>query len=459
MLAKKADFGRFGKTFQEGLVQLIFEDRPFADQITEVLDSSFLELEYLRVFVKKIMIYRHKYGKHPSVDAMLTIMRTDLENENEITKKQVREYFARIHTHELFETEYIKETALEFCRKQKLKEAMIQSVELLGSSSFDEISKVINDALKLGSENNFGHDFIADFEKRYQPKFRNPVTTGWPKMDNICGGGLGKSELGVVIAPTGAGKSMALVHLGSEGIKEGKTVVYYTLELQDTVVANRFDSCITGFPLSNLMDHKDDIFEQIKDIDGSLIVKEYPTKSASTNTIKAHLSRLIKRGINPGMIIVDYADLLKPVTVRKEKRNELESIYEELRGISTEFQCPVWTASQTNRSGLNAEVVTMEQISEAFNKCFVSDLIITLSRTAEDKQNNTGKIFVAKNRNGPDGLVFDLQMDTSNVSIEIVNKPTAGGLQSTNQGKAPLSLSAQKKLLLTKYNKYKGKNK
>ena len=151
MLAKKADFGRFGKTFQEGLVQLIFEDRPFADQITEVLDSSFLELEYLRVFIKKIMIYRHKYGKHPSVDAMLTIMRTDLENENEITKKQVREYYARIHTHELFETEYIKETALEFCRKQKLKEAMIQSVELLGSSSFDEISKVINDALKLGS--------------------------------------------------------------------------------------------------------------------------------------------------------------------------------------------------------------------------------------------------------------------------------------------------------------------
>jgi replicative DNA helicase len=207
------------------------------------------------------------------------------------------------------------------------------------------------------------------------------------------------------------------------------------------------------------MDHKDDIFEQIKDIDGSLIVKEYPTKSATTNTIKAHLSRLVKRGINPGMIIVDYADLLKPVTVRKEKRNELESIYEELRGISTEFQCPVWTASQTNRSGLNAEVVTMEQISEAFNKCFVSDLIITLSRTAEDKQNNTGKIFVAKNRNGPDGLIFDLHMDTSNVSINIVNKPATTGVQAQNQGKPPLDLAAQKKLLLKKYNKFKGQNK
>ena len=151
--------------------------------------------------------------------------------------------------------------------------------------------------------------------------------------------------------------------------------------------------------------------------------------------------------------------LLKPVTIRREKRNELESIYEELRGISTEFQCPVWTASQTNRSGLNAEVVTMEQISEAFNKCFVADLIFTLSRTAEDKQNNTGKIFIAKNRNGPDGLVFDLQMDTSNVSIKIVNKPAANSGQAQTQGKPPLDLAAQKRLLLKKYNKFKGQNK
>ena len=119
----------------------------------------------------------------------------------------------------------------------------------------------------------------------------------------------------------------------------------------------------------------------------------------------------------------------------------------------------MWTASQTNRSGLNAEVVTMEQISEAFNKCFVADLIFTLSRTAEDKQNNTGKIFIAKNRNGPDGLVFDLQMDTSNVSIKIVNKAATNSGQAQTQGKPPLDLAAQKRLLLKKYNKFKGQNK
>ena len=458
MLAHKADFGRYGKSFQEGLVQLIFEDRPFADQITEVLDVEFLELEYLRTFVAKIVEYRTKYGKHPSTNAMISILRTELDRESEVTQQQVRDYFARVHTNEIADDiDYIKETSLDFCRKQKLKEAMMKSVNLLQTCSFDEISKVINDALKLGSENNFGHDFIADFEERYKPKFRLPVTTGWDEIDNITSGGLGRNELGVVIAPTGAGKSMALVHLGSQAIKEGKTVVHYTLELQDTVVACRYDSCITKYPLSDLGNFKDEIFEEIKNLDGTLIVKEYPTKSASTNTIKAHLSRLIKRGIEPGMVIVDYADLLRPVVVRKEKRTELESIYEELRGLSNEFNCPVWTASQTNRSGLNAEVVTMEQISEAFNKCFVADFICTLSRTIEDKQNNRAKMFIAKNRNGPDGMVYDLFMDTSNVCIKILAKPvvSAGSAPQVVTSPVAIDMKGQREILKNKYDKFR----
>jgi RecA/RadA recombinase len=461
MKAEKVNFGRYGKAFQEGLVQLIFEDRPFADQITEVLDVNFIELEYLRIFLRKTLNFRHRYDKHPSVDAMLTIIKTELEQEDEVLQQQVQDYFGRMHTRELTDVGYIKETSLDFCRKQNLKEAMLTSVGLLQNCSFDEISKTINDALKLGSENNFGYDYMADFEERFTPKFRNPVTTGWKDLDGITGGGLGKSELGVVIAPTGAGKSMVLVHLGSEALKEGKTVVHYTLELQDTVIATRYDSCITGYPLSDIINFKEEVYEEIKDIDGSLIVKEYPTKSASTNTIRAHLSRLVKRGITPGLVIVDYADLLKPVQVRKEKREELGSIYEELRALSTEFQCPIWTASQTNRSGLSAEVITMEQISEAFNKCFVADFIISVSRTIEDKQNNQGKIFIAKNRNGPDGMVYNIFMDTSNVNIKILPKTPqlSGNTQTQQVVTAPVALDskAQQQLLKAKYTKLRRK--
>lgn len=454
-MGNTASFAKFGKSFQEDLVRLIIGERPFADQIFEVLDISFLELEYLRVFTRKLLNYREHYGTHPTYKTIKTILDTELESEEEVVKEQIMEFFEKACNSDVVDGSYIKEQSLDFCRKQNLKGAMLKSVDLLQSCSFDEISKIINESLKLGSETDFGYEYLTDFEERYVPKFRNPVTTGWQEIDSLCGGGLGKSELGVVIAPTGAGKSMVLVHLGAQGVLEGKTVVHYTLELQDTVIAKRYDSCITGFPLSELGSFKEEIYDKIKDIDGKLIVKEYPTKSASTNTIKNHLNKLAKRGIEPSLIIVDYADLLKPVVVRKEKRNELESIYEELRAVSTEYGCPIWTASQTNRSGLNAEVITMEQISEAFNKCFVADFIFSVSRTIEDKQNNQGKIFIAKNRNGPDGMIYDIFMDTSNVNIKVL--PNA--VKTTNVATAPVALNApqQKNVLLAKYQKFKGK--
>ena len=103
-----------------------------------------------------------------------------------------------------------------------------------------------------------------------------------------------------------------------------------------------------------------------------------------------------------------------------EKRHQLESIYEQLRGLAQENSCPIWTASQTNRSGLNAEVITMEAISEAFNKCFVADFIFSISRTIQHKNSNGGRIFIAKNRNGPDGLVYPIFMDTANVKIDVL---------------------------------------
>ena len=127
----------------------------------------------------------------------------------------------------------------------------------------------------------------------------------------------------------------------------------------------------------------------------------------------------------------------------------MENIYEELRGIAQAYECPMWTASQTNRSGLNAEVVTMESISEAFNKCFVADFICSVSRTAQDKVNNTGRMFVAKNRNGPDGIVYPLMADWSRVNMEVLAESTE-----TMQEIEEKSLSEHKADL---YSRYKNK--
>jgi len=420
----KKTFGSFGKSFQESLAKLILEDSKFASQIGEVLDMNFFELRYLQDFVTKVYSYREHYGTHPTKDTFESILKNEHQSVNETVRKQVRDFYVRMLSGRIgdVDEEYVKTNSLDFCRKQKLQEAMLQSVQLMQKSSFDEISKIINDALKLGLCTDFGYDFIEDFESRYQLVSRNPVTTGWDEIDKIIRGGLGSGELGVVIAPTGVGKSMVLTHLGSKAIESGKTVVHYTLELQDVSIGNRYDSCITGIRINELYHQKDRVFEEIREIPGRLLIKEYPTKSATTRTLKNHLEKLKQRDIEVGMIIVDYADILRPISHSKEKRNDLETIYEELRGIAQEFECPVWTASQTNRSGINAEVITMESISEAFSKCFVADFIFSVSRTVADKMNNTGRLFIAKNRNGIDGVLYPIFMDPGNVDIKVLSQ-------------------------------------
>jgi len=452
----KENFSQYGKDFQESLCHLILVDRPFADQMLEVLNINFLELRYLQVFVELVKNYREKFTVHPTEKIMTSILRTELEGYNESVQQQIRNYFARISRAEPQDVEYITHTSLDFCRKQKLKEAMLKSVKLLKDSSFDEISNLINEALKLGADSNFGHDYVKDFEQRFLFKSRNPIPTGWSELDAITHQGLGQGELGVVIAPTGAGKSMALVHIGSEALKAGKNVIYYTLELSDTVVGSRFDSCITNVPLNDLHSFKEEIYEKVQLLSGQLIVKEYPTKSASANTLKAHLEKVISRGFEPDMIIVDYGDLLRPISTLREKRHELETIYEQLRALAQTHNCCVWTASQTNRSGLNAEVITMESISEAFNKCFVADFIFSISRTAEDKLSNSGRIFVAKNRNGIDGVIHPIYMDTRNITINVL--PSSGETIGDVKKEAK---KRQEKKLVTLYKKAKntgGKN-
>ena len=426
-------------------------DRSFCDQMQEVLDVKFLELKYLQVFIEMLFKYKNKFKKHPANGTLNSIINTELIEENEVVQKQIKDYFVNIQAFpDVEDTEYVKSKSLDFCKKQKLKGAMIQCVPLLKQCSFEEIETKIIKALRLGLDNDFGYDYIKDFEERFLETARNPISTGWSKIDKITKGGLGIGELGVVIAPTGAGKSHVLVHLGAQALKQGKNVVHFTLELGDTIVAKRYDACLTGVNLDDVVAQKEAIYDNIKNIDGQLIVKEYPTKSATTITIKNHLEKIRQTHMEIDMIIVDYGDLLRSTISHKrnsEKRHELESIYEELRGIAQEFKCPLITASQTNRKGLNEEVITMESISEAFNKCFVADFIISLSRTIKDRSCNIGRLFVAKNRNGPDALIYSVFMDTGTVTIKVLEQEDVLKIQKQeNEKKSKMDMAVARRV-------------
>lgn len=444
-----ASFSKYNKAFQEKMCLIMLDERPFADQMMEVLNLEFLELKFLQVFVGKIFEYKTKYKTHPSRDIMETVLRTDLSDLPEILQKQTREYYARVITSD-FDTEkaYIKNEALDFCRRQKLHEAMLQAVKQIQNSKFDEVSKIINDALKLGSENDLGYDYIKDFEQRYVDNVRFPIATGWPMVDEITDGGNGRGEYAVIIAPSGFGKSQVLVNLAANAIREGKNVVFYTLELSKEVIALRTDACISQIAKDDLKEHKDEVYKEIIKIPGRFIVKHYPKNTVSTRTIRLHLDKLIQSGFKPDMVIIDYAELLKPLNNRKEVRQDIGDIYNEFETICQEYNVAGWTASQTNRKGLSAEIVSMEEISEAFNKCFGAYLIITLSRSVQDKNSNTGKFFVAKNRNGPDGIIYDIFMDTALSTIKVLG-----------QRKGETGESNPNKILQNAWGKYKEQNK
>jgi replicative DNA helicase len=254
---------------------------------------------------------------------------------------------------------------------------------------------------------------------------RFAVATGIDAIDEktILNGGLGKGELGVVVAATGVGKSHFLTMVGSSALKTGKNVVHYTLELTETAVGIRYDSNICGIPSSEVQDRKEEVLEKYKSGElGRLIIKEFPTGTATVGTIRNHLEKLSLRGFTPNLLVIDYADIMRSSREFDALRLELKLIYEELRNLAMEKSIPIWTASQSNRDGSSSDVVGLENMSESYGKAMVADVVLSLSRKPSEKATGSGRLFVAKNRAGRDGLIFPIHIDTSMSKITVLDE-------------------------------------
>jgi replicative DNA helicase len=284
-------------------------------------------------------------------------------------------------------------------------------------------------------------------EERYTEAVRFVQETPWDVINELLDGGLGKGELGVMVAPAGIGKSWALMNIGANAVKKGKTVLHYTLELNEAYVGLRYDSVITGIANQNLKHYQDDIKEQLEKLDGELIIKHYPTKTVSVMGIRAHVEKCIMQDKKPDVIIVDYADLIRGHG--QEKRHELEGIYEDLRGMAGEYEIPVWTASQANRSALEEDVIDASKVSESYGKVMVADFVLSLSRKVQDKLAGTGRWHVIKNRFGPDGITLPSKMNTSNGQFNIYTDTSLQGQNTQKQMDNGDNLAKQ--LLARKY--------
>ena len=402
-------FSKYGKSFQEKIFQGMATDKDWAAQMHEVMSPDYFDLKYLKYLTGKYFEYYDNYRCFPTMQLLIQIIREDLKSDtaDQLLRDQIVAFLQRMRMNQHPEDlPYVKDQALQFCKRQAFKEALTQAVELVQGEQFESVVDLMRTAVSVGMPQSIGHEFFEDVEARFQEITRITTPTGLAELDqrDVLDGGLGRGELGVVVAPTGVGKSHWLVNMGAEALKRGKTVVHYTFELSETLTGKRYDANITDIPVSDLIERKDEVIQNYEDNEyGQLIIKYYPCRSASVNTIRNHLEKLKLRNYSPSVVIIDYADVMKSTKSYDALRLELQLIYEELRQMAADFNIPVWTASQSNRNGANADYVGLENMGESYGKAQVSDVVLGLSRKPEEKASGYARLFVAKNRAGMDG--------------------------------------------------------
>jgi hypothetical protein len=248
--------------------------------------------------------------------------------------------------------------------------------------------------------------------------------------------------------------SWVLAKLGAEAMKQGKNVLHYTLELNENYVGLRYDACFTGIDFQNIRSNVDIVKKKIAEVSGKLIIKYFPIKTVSAHSLKLHAERIQTLGTKIDLIIVDYADILRPSQSDRNSNSYSEAggIYEELRGVAGELQIPVWTASQSNRAAMDEDIIQANNISDSYRKIMTADFVMSLSRKVQDKASNTARIHIIKNRFGPDGQTFPSKMNAGCGDIQIFSENSREGmsvLNEMNQGE-----NVVKKMMSGKWNSH-----
>lgn len=421
---------KFGLDFQVKIIAGIITDKSFLERVVDIIEVEMFENSAHQWIVKEIIRYHADYKDLPTMQVFK--IRTDTIDNEEFKASitdQLRHVYMKLNESDL---QFVREQFLEFCKNQKLKSAIMESVDHLKAGEYDRIKSLVDKAMKAGMERNLGHNYHKEVSSRMSEMCRKTISTGWEVVDSLMDGGLGPGELGIIVAPAGIGKSWLLCSLGAKAMRQGKNIAHFTLELNENYVGLRYDCCFTGIDFQEIKHRQSDVEEAIKQIDGKLFVKYFPLKTVSAQSLKFHIERIqALEGIKIHEMVVDYADILRPLEKDSNSNSYSEAggIYEELRQAAGELQIPVWTASQTNRSGGQEDVVQAHNIADSYRKIMTADFVMSVSRNVNDKANNTARCHVIKNRFGPDGITLYAKMDTSKGQIELYDSKSKESMQ------------------------------
>ena len=393
------------------LRNLIFNEE-YSRKVIPFIQPTYFEKRTEKIIFEEITKFIVKYGSAITIEAL----NIETENRNDLTDSEVKEVrdINNSLTDDVVENQWLIDSTEKWCKERAIYLALMESIALADgqddTKGRDAIPSILSDALSVSFDNHIGHDYLQDYDERYESYHRkeDKIPFDLEFFDKITKGGIPNKTLNIALAGTGVGKSLFMCHVASSVLLQGKNVLYITLEMAEEKIAERIDANLLNVPIQDIADLPKPMFDKkvdsiAKKTQGTLIIKEYPTASAHSGHFKALLNELaLKKSFKPDIIFIDYLNICASSRYRQNSSvnsySFIKAIAEELRGLAVESNLPIVSATQTTRSGFGSSDVDLTDTSESFGLPATADLMFALISTEELESLNQIMVKQLKNR-------------------------------------------------------------
>jgi len=434
-MANNKNFEYLGNGFQQQLLNQLVLDKEFAHSIIEVIEPIYFENKYYKIILQMVKEYYKKYENTPSFSTLEQITKSELSEG--AASKIVLDTIKNIHDAPIEGTSFVQDKALKFCKQQELQKVMNQAQKIIDSGEFenyDTLEEMVREALQVGQRDEGVADVFSNLDEVLNEDYRHPIPMGIPGIDKLLKGGLAKGEIGVILAPTGVGKSTLLTKIANYAYNMGFNVLQIFFEDNPKIIQRKHFVLWTGIHPDELSAKKDEVITKVKSIEESmpnrLILQKLPSDTMTMLQIKNQVRKMIADGIKIDMIMVDYIDCIVPEKNLGDEWKSEGSVMRAFEAMCHEMNVVGWTATQGNRSSISSEVVTTDQMGGSIKKAQVGHVIISVAKTLQQKEMKLATIAITKSRIGDDGVVFEnCKFDNAMMEIDTESSVTFLGFE------------------------------
>jgi replicative DNA helicase len=434
-MATNKNFEYLGNTFQLQLLNQIILDKDFSHSIIDVIENNYFENKYFKIITQMIREYYTKYDHTPSFETLEQITKSELQQE--IASKIVLDTIKKIKDAPIDGVAFVQEKALKFCKQQELQKVMTKAQKIIDGGEFenyDALEEMVRGALQVGAKDTSSMDVFSNIDQVLDEDYRHPIPMGIPGIDRLLKGGLAKGEIGVILAPTGVGKSTVLTKIANHAFNLGNNVLQIFFEDNPKVIQRKHYTLWTKIHPDELSEKRDEVIKKVKDIEESmsnkLIMTKLPSDTVTMSQIKNQIRKMVADGNKIDMVLLDYIDCVVPDKNLGDEWKSEGSVMRAFEAMCHEMDLVGWTATQGNRSSISSEVVTTDQMGGSIKKAQVGHVIITVAKTLQQKEMKLATIAITKSRVGDDGVVFEnCKFDNAMLDIDTESSMTFLGLE------------------------------